>query len=67
MFLHHLFWCISGWAHPSLEFAWAQVAEGEHDHQELFHGQVGQEQNRHLQGDTHYKLMYGIDSFLDNA
>lgn len=29
--------------HPSLKFAWAQIAEGENNDQELLQSQVGQE------------------------
>lgn len=48
-------------AHPSLQFAWAQIAEGENDNQELLQRQIGQEENRHLRENTHYKLLDLID------
>lgn len=35
--------------YPSQKFAGAQVAEGENNDEELLQGEVGQEENRHLQ------------------
>lgn len=49
-----LFSSIIGVAHPSLKFAWAQIAEGEDNDEEPLQSQVGQEEDRHLRGNSHY-------------